>query len=193
MSFLFKVTRILDRHGFKVQKSRPDPSILFLSAALLFSAAGAALSQPVDFGVGVDFAPGSGGEEVKKSTAVVRSVLVDRIAAKLNKDPIKLQKLWRRGYGYVELIKLSLISNESGQPFETIIEQREKNNKLSSIVKKYQLNYSGIFRRSYEIKSELEAEVTDYYYVDESTNAAVSEGVRRGGHSGAPGAKPAAR
>lgn len=131
-------------------------SILLISSFPLYA-------QPVDFGVGVNFAPGSGGNsEVHKSTAVPKSVFVKHIAKKMNKDEVKLQGLWRRGYGFVELIKLSLIADGANETFEKIVEQREKKQKLKAIAQKYNLNYNGIYRRSYEIKSELEAEVTDY-------------------------------
>ena len=134
---------------------------LLLSAVIVAAFALAASAQPVDFGAGVNFMPG-GGSEVGKSTTPVKSIFVAHIAKKMNKDEAALQKLWRKGYGFLELIRISMIVDQSHETLDKIIEQRDKNVKLSVIAKKYNLDYKNIYNRSYEIKSELDAEATDY-------------------------------
>ncbi|MEW6041539.1 MAG: hypothetical protein AB1633_08465, partial [Elusimicrobiota bacterium] len=58
-------------------------------------------AQNVDFGVGVNIMPGGGvaknSKEEKKEPP--RSIFVEHLAKKMNKDTEKLQGLWRRGYG----------------------------------------------------------------------------------------------
>jgi hypothetical protein len=71
-------------------------------------------------------------------------------------DDSLLQELYRRGVGYLELIRLILISDKSGNTFREILNLRIRKEKLSTIAQKYNVDYRDIYIESYKIKSKID-------------------------------------
>jgi len=115
-------------------------------------------SQQFDFGVGIDFSQYSYSEtkKQKEEKKLPPDPLIEQISKKFGQDTEKMNNLFRRGYGYIELIKILMIVKESGKDVEEIIKLREKNQKLSEIAKKFNLDYENIYNSAYQIKSEVE-------------------------------------
>ncbi|MBU2567691.1 MAG: hypothetical protein KJ967_02810 [Elusimicrobia bacterium] len=115
----------------------------------------------VGFGVGVDFTPGAYDErrlsrEEKKEPP--KNPMVEKISERFGQKSEELQRLWRRGYGYVELIKILLIVKEVNKDLNEIVKQRDKRVRLSKIAESYGVDYHMIYTLSYAIRSELETE-----------------------------------
>ncbi len=110
----------------------------------------------VDFGVGFDFSPYPYSEpQKKKEEKKPPDYLIEQISKKFEQDTEKINNLFRRGYGYLELIKILLIVKKSGKDIEQILKLREKDKKLSEIAKKFDLDYEDIYNSAYKIKSEI--------------------------------------
>ena len=122
--------------------------------------AGSLFAQGVDFGVGMDpgsFRTSKPGEKEEPVT----DPLIGKIALHFKQSSDKLHALWYRGYGYLELIRLSMMAESSKTPFDDIIKLRDKGEKLSAIAGKYQLPYRDIYSRSFILKDILEAQPDD--------------------------------
>ena len=70
-----------------------------------------------------------------------------------------LARLWARGYGRNELIKLILISKSSGKSVREIVREREKETKLRDISRKYGVDYSSITLHAADIRMEIDSMV----------------------------------
>ncbi|OGS19549.1 MAG: hypothetical protein A3J83_02610 [Elusimicrobia bacterium RIFOXYA2_FULL_40_6] len=92
----------------------------------------------------------------------LKDPLIEKISFSFKQDSEKLHSLWYRGYGYMELIKLCLISQKSFTRIDELTTLRDKNEKISKIAEKYKLNYRAIYKESYEIKNSLEKDTTSF-------------------------------
>lgn len=122
----------------------------------VFSSPTIVFSQNVDFGVGMDFSGVGGGPQ----QIIVRSsdTFITKIAEKFDYDEEKLQKLFHNGYGRSELIKLILITEESGKTFNDILKLCEKSMSLRKIAKKYEIDYRFIYDEAKKIELKLKGE-----------------------------------
>jgi hypothetical protein len=76
-----------------------------------------------------------------------------------NQKDEDLQKLWSRGYGRNELIKLLLITKKSGKDLKESVRQRDKDTKLSRISEQYKIDYHQILTEAVTIRKEIDYEV----------------------------------
>ena len=120
------------------------------------------LFAQVDFGVGIDFTPKTS-EKASKQEKEQKNYFIERIALKFNQNYEKLHRLYQRGYGYIELLKLILISEKSKKELDEIIKYRDKKDKISKIASMYGLNYKEIYLEAYRIRSELESDTTEQF------------------------------
>ncbi|MFN3966751.1 MAG: hypothetical protein ACK4JE_03530 [Endomicrobiia bacterium] len=144
----------------------------FLASLVLIFIYNISFSQ-VDFGIGIDFSPYPYFEESKEQKEEKKlppDPLIEKISKKFEQDTEKLNNLFRRGYGYLELIKILLIVKESGKDIEEILKLRERKQKLADIAKKFNLEYEKIYNMAYIIKSEVEEDKSS---VLSSTNSVI--------------------
>ncbi|MDI6641770.1 MAG: hypothetical protein QME68_05610, partial [Elusimicrobiota bacterium] len=122
------------------------------------------LFAQVEFGIGVDFIPYPA-ERAEKAKKVpeLKNDFIEKISIRFNQNYDKLYLLYRRGYGYTELIKLLLITEKSGKALDEIVKIREKKEKISKIATSLGLDYKEIYFESYKIKTELESSTTEQY------------------------------
>ncbi|MBI4395621.1 MAG: hypothetical protein HY548_00905 [Elusimicrobia bacterium] len=116
----------------------------------LFMLAVPALAQGLD-------APES---EIETSTAPLKtypSPFTKALAERFDRPVDPLKKLEMTGYGRTEMITLILISSESAKPWDELIKERGKGTKLRKIAEDAGLNYNDIFRRSEQIRKEINA------------------------------------
>ena len=133
--------------------------LILVSTILTYSFS---FSQQFDFGVGIDFSqyPYSETRKQKEEKKLPPDPIIEQISKKFEQDPEKINNLFKRGYGYVELIKILLIARQSGKDIDEIIKLREKNQKFSEVTKKFNLDYEKIHNDAYKIKSEVEENET---------------------------------
>lgn len=107
----------------------------FLIAALSISFACA----EVDMGVG--FSPWDNYPYQKRQKTTRPDKFIRSAALYFGISETELVKLWNKGYGRNELIKLVLMSRESKQELPEIVKLREKNMRYVKIAEKYTVDY----------------------------------------------------
>ena len=131
-------------------------TVVIILAALL------CLAQPcfaeVDFGAGVDFSTwGPYGEKRDKKDRPTEPFIA-ALAQHFKCDRNELMKLWYRGYGRNELIKLLLISGRSGKDLKELVKQRDKGEKLSGLAKKYAVDWDQVVAETQVLRKEIDAD-----------------------------------
>lgn len=120
-----------------------------------------ASAQDAEVGLGLGLSPWDSvskrQDEKKKKQA---DLFIKILARHFKTDEDELNKLWNRGYGRNELIKLLLISQKSGQELKEIIKQRDKKTRLSKLSEKYNLNYNEILDEQNALRKELDYNVS---------------------------------
>ncbi len=108
-------------------------------------------------GIGVEFTPGS---PVKKKNRKINNRNEDpfliELAGKFTREEKELHKLHNRGYGYVELIKIVLISEKADKLLEEVVKKRDKGNKMRKIAEDYKLDYREIYLEALQIRKEID-------------------------------------
>lgn len=130
-------------------------SQLFLAALIISS------SLPVFSDVGSDI----GGEgisswdlaEKKEKKVKQPDAFIMTLAHRYSIKQTDLARLWARGYGRNELIKLILISKASGKSLRDIVQEREKEMKLRDIARKYGVNYSSVTLLAVDVRKEIDS------------------------------------
>lgn len=139
--------------------AKPKLIIIFTSFLIMhFSVI--SLNSDTQFGTGVGISPWDTSAPKKRKRPKTTDTYVKVIAKyfKMNED--NLARLWRRGYGRNELIKLILISQRGGQEFKKLIKQRDKNIKLSRMAEKYKVDYTQILEDASRVRKEIDYEVS---------------------------------
>lgn len=85
---------------------------------------------------------------------------VKYISKYFNQKDEDLQKLWNRGYGRNELIKLLLITRKAGKELKETVRQRDKDTKLSKISEQYKIDYNQILAEASGVRKEIDYEVS---------------------------------
>lgn len=108
-------------------------------------------------GVGVEFSPSPPvkKKEEKKIKKKVENFFIFELAERFSLEEKKLNKLYNRGYGYLELIKIILIAKKADKPLEEIVKKRDKGKKMRKIAEEYQLDYQKIHLEALKIKDEI--------------------------------------
>lgn len=127
---------------------------------IIFSLTVPLWSQSVDYGIGIDFT-GQSFSQLGK-TRPQKDAYLTKIAEYFGEDGKDLEKLWSRGYGRRELIRLLLISQNAKIPLKELIALRDKKKTLSDISKKYMVDYMVIISSSEIIYQNLLTRTTDY-------------------------------
>jgi hypothetical protein len=130
-----------------------------LAVALLFFA-GIVCAQ-VGVGAGTDFSTLDSTTEKEKKNKKPKppDPYVAAIAKRFDLNKLELTKLSFRGYGRNELIKLSLISRQSGKPLKDLVRLRDKDTKFSDMAKQFKLDYPAIMTETVKVRKELDYEV----------------------------------
>ena len=117
----------------------------------------------VGFGVGVDITPGPFDDRIQpeEKKEPPKNPMVEKISERFGQKSEQLQLLWRRGYGYVELIKILLIAKEVDRELNEIVKQRDRRVRISKIAESYGIDYRKIYMLSYTIRSELEIDLVN--------------------------------
>jgi len=105
--------------------------------------------------VGVGLTPGLTSSKEEKTVEKSRDLFISELAEKFAYEEKDLQRLYRRGYGYTELIKLILISQKSAKPLTEVVKKRDKGKKLRIIAKDYEIDYSTIMEEAKQIREEI--------------------------------------
>lgn len=108
-------------------------------------------------GIGVEFTPGSSVQ--KKEEKIIKkgkNPLIVELAERFSVEEKELNKLHKRGYGYLELVKLLLISKKANKPLEEIVKKRDKGKKISKLAEEYELKYREIHLEAQKIREEIE-------------------------------------
>ena len=103
---------------------------------------------------------------------------VKTIAARFGADAAELEKLWRRGYGRNELIKLLVISLKSKTPLNDLVKDREKKARLSELCGKYGLSYRDLLAEAASIRKEIDTKAAVISLYDSSMIVKTSSGTR---------------
>ena len=140
-------------------------NILLKIALLGFILCASAYTQ----NLGVGYSPYYGQASRRQEKPRLQDPFIKSIAERFNRDEGELYSLQEKGYGRFELIRLLLIALKAEKPFVQIIETRDKNIKISTIAKKYNLDYAAVYKEACEIKSELEKETTAQYNISVSS------------------------
>lgn len=72
----------------------------------------------------------------------------------------ELVKLWNRGYGRNELIKLVLLSRESKQELSAIAKVRDKNTKFAKIAEKYNVDYAKLTNDAAALRKDIDYKIS---------------------------------
>ena len=142
----------------------------FYFVFLIFYFCLAFLYAQVNFGVGVDFTPRPAERtREKRKEPEVKNEFIERISIRFNQNYDRLFSLYRRGYGYTELIRLLLIADKSEKPFDDIVKLRDKKERLSKIATSHGLAYKEIYFESRKIRTELESSTTAQHLLESTT------------------------
>lgn len=110
-------------------------------------------TQEVEFGFGFEIIPSTEVKRIEREP--IKDGFMEKIAKRFEMNLEELNKLRDNGYGRFELIRMILISTESGKNFEEIVNMRKKM-KLKNIAKELKINYKFIYFLARRIKQELE-------------------------------------
>ncbi|HCJ67510.1 MAG TPA: hypothetical protein DHV62_09410, partial [Elusimicrobia bacterium] len=110
-------------------------------------------------GVGIEFSPP---EEIgvkkkgKRITNRAENPFLIELAERFTIEDKELNNLHNRGYGYVELIKIILISERADKPLEEVVKKRDKGKKMRKIAEDYKLDYREIYLEALKIRKEID-------------------------------------
>lgn len=111
-----------------------------------------------EFDAGVGFSPwDSAYRSDRNKREQPGDPFIKLIAARFGHDEAELMKLWHKGYGRNELIKLLVISAKSGVPFKEIVRSRDKNVKLSKICEINRINYKDVLKEAAAARKDLDS------------------------------------
>jgi hypothetical protein len=131
--------------------------LLCLLCLVLFTVRG---NSQGDLGAGVGLSPWDTTQQEKKQKQVqVADPFIKALARRFNASEDELTRLWYRGYGRNELIKLLLISREAGKPFRQVARDRERKERLSKIAGKYSIDYASLLDEAARVRNDLDIEV----------------------------------
>jgi hypothetical protein len=88
-------------------------------------------------------------------------VYVEKIAEYFNAKANDVIRLWYKGYGRNELIKLLLIMQKSHRKVRELESMRDKNEELSKIAAKYNLDYEAILAEAIEVRRTIDRRISD--------------------------------
>jgi len=123
-------------------------------------------AQQIDVGVGFSPTP-----PIEKSVEEGKNPFLTELAERFSVKEKELDKLYNRGYGYSELIKIILIAKKIDKSLEEIVKEREKGKKISKIAEEYKLNYQKIHLESLKIKGEIKSSLETRQPLRKSTTA----------------------
>lgn len=126
----------------------------------MFLASTAAIYAQSDYGDGVsplETAPERKEEKVLRPP----DVYVEKIAEHFNARQDDVIRLWYKGYGRNELIKLFLITRKSHRKIRELESMRDKNEELSKIAAKYNLDYDAILAEAIEVRKAIDRRISD--------------------------------
>jgi hypothetical protein len=135
-----------------------NKSFVYYSLLGVLALAGVVRAQ-VGVGVGTDFTGLDTGLEKKDKIPRMPDPCVEALAQRYCIDRIELNKLWFRGYGRNELIKLVLIGKKSGKPLKDLVRLRDKNTRFSDIARKFDIDYPALVVETAAVRKELDYEV----------------------------------
>ncbi len=119
-----------------------------------------------EMGAGAGLSPWDTGSKKKEKQAKTADtfirVLTDRFQLKLE----DMEKLWAKGYGRNELIKLILISAHTNKELKEVQRKRERGVKFSRIAEEYKLDYPALLEEAKAVRREID------YKISTSTPAA---------------------
>jgi len=113
----------------------------------------------VDYGIGINFT-GVDYQPLEKIHPQ-KDVYLTKIAEYFGEDINNLEKLWARGYGRRELIRLLLISQNAKISLKEVVALRDKKKSLMDISKKYAVDYTVITSSGEMIYQKLLTKTTD--------------------------------
>ncbi|MFH1369160.1 MAG: hypothetical protein ABII64_08545 [Elusimicrobiota bacterium] len=140
----------------------------FLSfLAIMICSFSVILSAESEFGAGVGFSPWDGSYYQKKDRTAVPDKFIRAAAIHFGISETDLAKLWYRGYGRNELIKVILISRDAKQELKDVVKLRDKNMKYAKIAEKYTLDYYKFTADAESARKEIDYEVSVSTYTIE--------------------------
>lgn len=87
-------------------------------------------------------------------------IYVKAISKYFNVDENELTKLWARGFGRNELIKIILSSIKSGKEINEIVKDRDKNGlKYFYIAEKYKFDFNSLLIEAAEIRKKIDNDI----------------------------------
>ncbi|MHB9155208.1 MAG: hypothetical protein ACYC5N_05875 [Endomicrobiales bacterium] len=110
-------------------------------------------------GTGLDASPFDTYPGKKDQKSKPTDIYVKKIAARFERREDDIARLWHRGYGRNEIIKVLLIAAKSGKELREIVRQRDRGAKLSALAEKYGLDYAGIMQEAAAIRAELDERI----------------------------------
>lgn len=127
-------------------------SILFLACMQV--------SAQSDYGMGTSPFESSPAQK-KERMPRPPDIYVQKIAQYFNVKEEEVARLWNRGYGRNELIKLLLIMQKSRQKLRDLARMRDKHEKLSKIAAKYDLDYDALLGEAIAVRETIDRRVSD--------------------------------
>ncbi|MBN1622092.1 MAG: hypothetical protein JW871_05835 [Endomicrobiales bacterium] len=111
-----------------------------------------------EVGVGVGVSPWSASPR-KKREEKKADIYVKLIAKQFNAKEEEVEKLWKKGYGRNEIIKLLTLQQKSNHDLKDLIKQRDKNIKLSRMAEKYKVDYPGLLKEAETTRKKIDYQV----------------------------------
>lgn len=106
-------------------------------------------------GIGVSFTPDFSPSKEEKEIKKTKNPFLVELAERFSLEEKDLDRLYSRGYGYTEIIKLILITKKTNEPLEEIVKKRDKGKKMRKIAEDYELDYWVIDKEALKIKEEI--------------------------------------
>ena len=133
---------------------------MFSCSLTLFSLIFSISIACADIDGSVGLTPWDGSPYRKKEKSLTPDMFLRVSALHFGMSETELVKLWNRGYGRNELIKLVLLSRESKQELSAIAKVRDKNTKFAKIAEKYNVDYAKLTNDAAALRKDIDYKIS---------------------------------
>ncbi|MBN1823225.1 MAG: hypothetical protein JW803_02785 [Endomicrobiales bacterium] len=123
-------------------------SLLWLSA-----------SAQTEYGAGIGFSGWDGGGRSGKKKAPPPDLYVVAISSYFDTGIKDVHRLWRKGFGRNELIRMHLLVSLGGAEMTDIVKLRRKNTRYKKLCDKYKVDYDVLYEKSIQIRKHIDYHV----------------------------------